>query len=76
MLPHAMKSNISTSNCGGCIGGKPSYLGASTMAKEPKLSSSAYGMTSTKAYICSHGDSLVCAKFTMAGWLVPGRGGC
>ena len=76
MLPRAMKSKVSTSNCGGCIGGNPSYLGDSTMAKEPELSSSAYGMTCTKACICSHGDSLIYAKFTRAGWLVLGRGGC
>ena len=76
MLPCAMKNKVFTSNYGGCIGGKPSYPGASNMAKEPELSSSIYGMTGTKACICFHEDSLVCAKFTTAGWLVPYRGGC
>ena len=75
MFPRAMKSKVSTSNCGGCMGGNPLYPGVLIMAKELELSSSIYGTIGTNTCICYHGDSFVCAKFTATSWLVPGRGG-
>ena len=75
MFPCAMKSKVFTSNCGGCIGGSTSHPIVLTMVKELKLSSLTYGTIGTNACICFHGDSFVCGKFTVTGWLACGRGG-